>query len=72
MRRPIQNHTLPGDCVYEPFAGSGTTLIAAELLSRNSVGIELDPKYVAVILQRFEDMGLTPYREIEGELANDD
>lgn len=67
MRRPIINHTLPGDCVYEPFAGAGTTMIAAELTARNSIGIELDERYVSLTLQRFEDLGLTPYREVAGD-----
>ena len=30
MRKPIRNHTMPGEAVYEPFCGSGTTLVAAE------------------------------------------
>ena len=45
MRRPILNHTRPGELVYEPFLGSGTTLAAAELTERVCYGIELDPKY---------------------------
>jgi DNA modification methylase len=53
MRRPILNHTKRGEAVYDPFLGSGTTLIAAELTGRKCYGIELDPKYVDVICQRF-------------------
>lgn len=50
----------PGD-VYEPFCGSGTTLIAAEQLNRKCYGMEISPAYVAVILQRFQDAtGKTP------------
>lgn len=52
MARPIRNHE--GD-VYDPFLGSGTTLIAAENLQRRCFAIELDPGYAAVTLQRFQD-----------------
>ena len=54
MRKPILNHTKRGEFVYEPFLGSGTTLAAAELTERVCVGIELDPKYVDVIVQRWQ------------------
>lgn len=52
MRRPILNHTLPGQAVYDCFLGSGTTLIAAEQIGRICFGAELDPKYVDVVLRR--------------------
>src|SRR5689334_1280064 len=55
MRRPILNHTKRGGVVYDPFLGSGTTLIAAELAGRACYGIELDPKYVDVIIQRWQN-----------------
>lgn len=51
MARPIRNHE--GD-VYDPFLGSGTTLIAAEQLDRRCYGIEIDPIYVDVIVRRWE------------------
>ena len=41
--------------VYEPFCGTGTTLIAAEQLGRKCYGMEISPAYVAVILQRWAD-----------------
>ena len=53
--------------VYDPFLGSGTTLIAAEQLGRTCYGIEIEPRYVDVILQRY--MNLTdesPVRESDG------
>jgi DNA modification methylase len=50
MRRPILNHTKRGEVVYDPFLGSGTTLMAAELTERICYGIELDPKYCDVII----------------------
>jgi DNA modification methylase len=51
MRRPIQNHR--GD-VYEPFSGSGTTLVAAEQLGRRCLAMELDPRYVQVAVERWQ------------------
>jgi DNA modification methylase len=54
MRRPIQNNSSPGQAVYEPFSGSGTTLIAAEMAGRACHAIELDPAYVDVAVQRWQ------------------
>ena len=56
MRRPILNHTKRGELVYEPFLGRGTTLAAAELTQRTCLGIELDPKYVDVVVQRWQQL----------------
>jgi DNA modification methylase len=56
MRRPILNHTKRGELIYEPFLGSGTTLAAAELTERVCCGMELDPKYVDVIVQRWQGL----------------
>ncbi|HEY5236120.1 MAG TPA: DNA methyltransferase [Rhabdochlamydiaceae bacterium] len=53
MSRPIQNNTEKGDGVYDPFLGSGTTLIAAEQLDRKCYGIELDPAYCDIIVDRW-------------------
>ena len=57
MRRPLLNHTKRGESVYEPFLGSGTTLAAAEITERVCWGIELHPKYVDVVVKRWQ--GLT-------------
>ncbi len=54
MRRPIVNHTHRGELVYDPFLGSGTTLVAAELDGRVCCGLELDAKYVDVIIGRWQ------------------
>ena len=54
MRRPILNHTKRGELIYEPFLGSGTTLAAAELTERVCYGIELDPKFTDVVIQRWQ------------------
>ncbi len=56
MRRPILNHLRRGELVYDPFLGSGTTLAAAELTERVCYGIELDPKYVDVVVQRWQSL----------------
>lgn len=53
MARPMRNHHAPE--VYEPFSGSGTTIIAGENLGRKVRAIELSPAYVAVALQRWAD-----------------
>jgi len=54
MRRPMLCHTGIGDAVYEPFMGSGTSLIAAETCGRTSLGIELDPDYVDLAVRRWQ------------------
>jgi DNA modification methylase len=56
MRRPILNHTNSGELVYEPFLGSGTTLAAAEQTHRICYGLELDPKYVDVVVERWQGL----------------
>src|SRR5579871_5856597 len=56
MRRPILNHLRRGELVYDPFLGSGTTLAAAELTERVCYGIELDPKYVDVVVERWQQL----------------
>jgi DNA modification methylase len=54
MRRPILNNSSQGQAVYEPFSGSGTTLIAAETTGRICLGIELNPAYVDVAVERWQ------------------
>ncbi|HHH46063.1 MAG TPA: site-specific DNA-methyltransferase [Thiotrichales bacterium] len=56
MRRPILNNSSPGQAVYEPFMGSGTTLIAAETTGRVCLGIELNPAYVDVAVERWQQL----------------
>ena len=53
MARPIRNHHCT--TVYEPFSGSGTTIIACEQLDKKCRAIEIDPNYVAVALERYVD-----------------
>jgi DNA modification methylase len=54
MRRPIHNNTSPGEAIYEPFSGSGTTLIAAESVGRVCFAVELSPAYVDVAVRRWQ------------------
>ena len=54
MRRPMINNSERGDAVYEPFAGSGTTVIAAESVERRCFAMEIDPRYCDVIIQRWQ------------------
>jgi DNA modification methylase len=54
MRRPIENNSSSGQAVYEPFSGSGTTLIAAEMAGRACHAVELSPAYVDVAVLRWQ------------------
>jgi DNA modification methylase len=54
MRRPIVNNSAPGDAIYDPFLGSGTTLIAAELTGRTCCAMEIDPRYCDVTIERWQ------------------
>jgi len=58
MARPIRNHSARG--VYDPFCGTGTTLLAAHQLGRVGYGVEIDPGYVAITLERLAALGLKP------------
>jgi len=60
VSRCVKSSSPAGAAVIDPFLGSGTTLVACENLGRVGYGCELEPKYVAVSLQRLADMGLTP------------
>ncbi|MGD2065730.1 MAG: DNA methyltransferase, partial [Candidatus Bathyarchaeota archaeon] len=53
MARPIRNNSAKGEGVYDPFVGSGTTLIAAEQLERRCYAMELDPAYCDMVIERW-------------------
>ena len=55
MKRPIENNSSPGQAVYEPFSGSGTTIIAGEMTGRCVYAMELNPPYVDVAIKRWQD-----------------
>lgn len=61
MKRPIENNSSPGQAVYEPFSGSGTTIIAAEMTGRSCFAMELNEAYV--------DMAVTRWQQFTGKEA---
>ena len=61
MKRPMENNSSPGHAVYEPFSGSGTTIIAGEMSGRAVHAIELSPAYV--------DVGVVRWQNFTGEKA---
>jgi DNA modification methylase len=76
MRRPLLNHLKRGEAAYDPFLGSGTTLAAAELTERICYGLELDPKYMDVVVQRWQTLSgkqatLDGYGRTFEEIANE-
>jgi DNA modification methylase len=67
MRRPMLNHTKRGELVYDPFSGSGTTMMAAEVTGRICYGIDIDPKYTDVAVLRWQQFtGLQATLEGDG------
>jgi DNA modification methylase len=60
IAKMIANSSRPGELVYDPFAGSGSTIIAAHQLGRIGYGCELNPAYLAVQLERLSMLGLEP------------
>jgi site-specific DNA-methyltransferase (adenine-specific) len=60
IARMVANSSRPGELVYDPFCGSGSTILAAHQLGRIGYGCELDPGYVAVTLERLSILGLKP------------
>jgi DNA modification methylase len=67
MRRPMLNNSSPGQSIYDPFLGSGTTLIAAETTGRVCLAMELEPRYVDVAVRRWQAFtGMTACLLIDG------
>ena len=65
MERPVRNHL--ADTVYEPFAGSGTTVIACERTGRACIAMELDPGYCDVIVRRWEEFTGKKAEQVQAE-----
>lgn len=75
-RRLIKMFSFPGEVVLDPFAGSGTTSLAAKNLDRNSVGFEINPEFISIIKEKLQvhqkDMLDTTYEFIEQESVQTD
>ncbi len=67
LLRIILSSTMPGDLVFDPFAGTGTTLVVAKQLGRKAIGVEIDPEYVKLVRWRLRTMreadNVLKYRE---------
>ena len=67
MRRPMENNSQSGDAVYDPFVGSGTSIVAAEMTGRICYAVEIDPAYVDVCVIRWQAFtGRQAVRESDG------
>jgi DNA modification methylase len=66
MERAIRNSSRDGDLVLDPFAGSGSTLIACERTGRVCAGIEVDPVYVDVAVARWERFSGNAAERVDG------
>ena len=72
MRRAILNNSVRGEVIYDPFLGSGTTLLAAEKTDRICYGLEIDPRYVDVIVRRWQQAtGQKAKRSQDGRLFDE-
>jgi DNA modification methylase len=60
VARMVRNSSREGELIYDPFCGAGSTLLAAHQLQRIGYGVEIDPGYLAVTLERFSMLGLKP------------
>lgn len=70
--RCLSNSCPPGGLVYEPFSGSGSTLIACHSLGLRAAAVELDPRYVDVACRRFQELtGIVPRRVLEDGTAEE-
>jgi DNA modification methylase len=72
MHRPIENNSSPGQAVYDPFVGSGTTIIAAEMTGRACHAIEISPTYCDTTILRWQNFtGQTATLERDGRAFAD-
>lgn len=56
MAIPMHNSSKRGDMVYDPFVGSGTSIVAAEAIGRTVLAMEIDPKYCDVVIKRYASL----------------
>ncbi len=68
---PIANHLRPGEALYDPFLGSGTALVAAERLGRRCYGMEIDPRYVQIAIERWQRFTGRPAERVDGSSEGD-
>jgi len=66
MKRPIENNSSPGQAVYDPFVGSGTTIIAAEMTGRACHAIEINPSYCDLVIERWQNFTGEKAQKVEG------
>lgn len=72
IERALENSSRPGDLVLDPFAGSGSTLIACERTGRQARLVEIDPQYVDVVVRRWQDYaGRAAHRQQDGRTFED-
>lgn len=72
MRRPMMNCSEPGDIVYDPFLGSGSSIVAAETSNRICYGNELNPTYVDIIVTRWQNLtGKQAVHAVTGKAFNE-
>ena len=72
MRRPILNNSRRGEIIYDPFLGSGTTLIAAQETDRICFGMDIDPRYVDVAIERWQKLTQrTPVLATDGQTLDE-
>lgn len=65
IAKMLANSSRVGELVFDPFAGGGSTIVAAHQLGRIGYGCELDPGYLAVSLERLSILGLKPRLVVE-------
>ena len=74
-RRLIKMFSFVGETVLDPFAGSGTTLLASRNLNRNSIGYEINPDFIPIIEEKLEtyqvDINSTAYSFVKQDLVPD-
>jgi DNA modification methylase len=56
LRKLIPNSTKIGECIYDPFLGSGSTAVACEHLGRRCLGIDIEPAYIATVIARLKKL----------------
>ena len=64
--RAIANSSAVSDIVYDPFVGSGSTIVAAETLGRRCYGLDIDPKYVQVAIERWQNFTGRTAERVDG------